>query len=199
MNKLVENLTNLDLDLKYGALVSGGLDSAVMLTLLVKLNPGIDIQPFSMNKVDESYKFVNPLIDHINYHLGTSIKHTILVGDPNLEHNQHGKFCTEYIINTYPEIAYIYNGVTKNPEELKNYNGAPKRAKSRDHIKVMMPFVHSTKDLVVDLMFEYGVEWLSDITHSCTRMKINRCGVCFQCQERKLAYILNNKIDTGVI
>lgn len=199
MKKPVDYLTTLD-DLKYGILLSGGLDSAVLLGLIATLSPSVNIQPFTMMKSDESYKYVDAIIDEINSRMGTNIPHSIMIADPGgMFHRSYGSYTTGFIFNAYPEIDFLFNGVTQNPDELTGYNGAPDRAKEKDHPKVVMPFVHHTKETVVELMFDHHLDWLSDYTHTCTRNTKGRCGVCFQCQERKFAYIMNNKVDTGVL
>ena len=42
-------------DKQYGLLLSGGIDSAVLLYLLIKENPRINLQPFTIPKTDGAY------------------------------------------------------------------------------------------------------------------------------------------------
>lgn len=194
----VDYLNNLD-DKQYGILMSGGLDSSVLFALIVKLNPNVRIQPFTVMKPDGSYKFVDNIIASVNEKFGTSVPHTIMIDNPpNMYHRQYGKYATKYIFDNYREIERLFNGLNQNPEELSGYNGAPDRSKSETDLRIIAPFIEYTKETVVEMMFEHDLEWLSDITHSCTRYSVGRCGVCFQCQERRLAYAINGKTDTGV-
>lgn len=199
MNKLVD--FSWDDQPHYGLLLSGGLDSAVMLALIIKLNPTLNIQPFTMMKSDGSYKCVDMIVDNINNKLGSNIPYSIMIDDPGngMVHRSYGEYTTKYILSHHRDkVDFLFNGVNQNPEELANYNGAPQRAPAKDHPRVIMPFVNYIKEDIVRWMFEYNLDFLSDITHTCTRLPSGRCGVCFQCQERKLAYIMNDKVDTGV-
>ena len=53
-------------DNTYGILLSGGIDSAILLYLLIKENPNIQIQPFTIAKADGAYLYADPIIDHFN-------------------------------------------------------------------------------------------------------------------------------------
>ncbi len=179
--------------------MSGGLDSSVLFALIVKLNPSIKIQPFTVKKTDGSYRFVDGIVNKTNSIFNSSVPNTVMIDNPDrMYHRRYGEYATKYIFNNHENIEYLFNGINQNPEELLGYNGAPDRSKSETNLRIIAPFIEYTKETVVELMFEYGLEWLSDITHSCTRFSVGRCGICFQCQERRFAYAVNGKDDTGV-
>ena len=75
-------LLKTDPDKRYGIMLSGGLDSAVLFYLLIRSNPTINLQPFTIAKTDGAALYADPVIDHMNSKFGLSIPPTILVGDP---------------------------------------------------------------------------------------------------------------------
>ena len=56
----------LDVTKKYGIMLSGGLDSAILLSLIVQDNPSIDMQPFTIPKHDGSALYADNIVDFVN-------------------------------------------------------------------------------------------------------------------------------------
>ena len=79
-------MVDINLSKKYGILLSGGLDSAVLLYTLISAHPTIDIQPFTIPNRTGAALYVNPIIDHFNNKFNLSIPHTIFAGNPELYH-----------------------------------------------------------------------------------------------------------------
>ena len=185
-------------NLRYGILLSGGLDSAILLYLLIKSNPEIDIQPFTIPKTDGAALYANPVIEHFNSKFGTVIPKTILVGNPTVHHRYQSTTAVRTIFYRYP-VDQLFIGINKNPTELENYPGAPMRDTKSDHPKITFPFVDMTKDQIIKIMFDEDQEDLMSLTHSCTERSDTRCGTCWQCTERKWAFSKLGKNDVGVV
>ena len=189
-------LKQLNSDNQYGILLSGGLDSAVLLSILIQENPGIKIQPFTIPKSDGASLYANPVVHYINNKFDKTIPDTILVGDPTVHHRQQSSTAVKDIFNNY-KIDYLYIGITQNPPELNNLDGAPLRDKKSTHPQILFPFVEMYKTDVLNLMYEYHFEDLIDITHTCTEQQQGRCNRCWQCTERVWAFKQLDKTDTG--
>lgn len=202
-NKKIEIL--LDENINYGIMLSGGLDSSVMLGLILQAsketNKKIKIQPFSMIKHDDSYRYVNDILKFLRTKFNIEIPDTILVGDPDIYHRDQSKYATLEIFKNYPSIDKIFNGVNQNPPPPWGNPSwlFPDRVTVSPHEKIIMPFVDLYKSHIVDLMFQYDLSNLINLTHSCTENKIGRCNKCFQCNERKWAFDQLKINDTGVI
>ena len=185
---------------KYGIMLSGGLDSAMLLYLILSQDKNINIQPFSMRKHDHSYKYVNNIIDYFNHHFEINIPETILVGNPDVHHRMQSTLATGEVFTRHPEIHVLFNGINQNPPQPwgdPNWE-YPARPNPGYTVKKMeFPFLHLYKTDIVNLMFEHGQEELMNLTHTCTEMTDGRCGVCFQCNERAWAFERLNKTDTG--
>jgi len=168
-------------------MLSGGLDSAVLLYLIINQQPSIKLQPFTIDKTDGSSLYVNKIVDHFNKKFNLSIPYTIYVGDPTAYHRLQSTTAVIDIFNNY-SVDYLFNGINQNPPELNNLPGAPKRDKESKDARIIFPFVNLLKTDILKIMFKEKQDDLIHITHSCTEQKIGRCDVCWQCTERAWAF-----------
>lgn len=183
-------------DKRYGILLSGGLDSAILLYLLVRVNPEIQIQPFTIAKTDGAALYADPVIEHFNKKFNQAIPKTIIVGDPTVHHRQQSTTAVKDIFEKHP-VDYLFIGINQNPPTLASLPGAPKRDTESTNPQIIFPFVSMYKDQILDLMYKYQQEDLADITHSCTEQSQGRCNKCWQCTERAWAFNQLKKEDTG--
>jgi hypothetical protein len=204
--KLQSKLSNISFSIEtcssknYGIMLSGGLDSAVLLSLLLQEDRNIMIQPFSILKHDHSYKYVNPIIEYFNEQFEINIPKTILVGNPDVHHRMQGTLGVGEVFRKYLKIQMLFSGLNQNPPEPfgdTNWTKPNRPAPDYQVPKMQFPFLHLHKTDIVELMFENNQEALMDLTHTCTEMVNGRCGKCFQCNERSWAFEQLNKIDTG--
>lgn len=187
-------------NVKYGVLLSGGLDSAVLLCLMIKdgLTQGFipDIKLFTIPKHDGAELYIQDIIFFISKRFAISLPNTILVGNPNVYHRIQSSTAILDILKNYPDVDYIVLGTNQNPPvELKGT--APDRVTSSNHLKILLPFIDLYKSDIVSLMYQEELTGLIGITHSCTEQKIGRCNKCWQCNERAWAFNQLNKIDIG--
>jgi hypothetical protein len=188
---------------KYGIMLSGGLDSAVLLYLILEKNQNIDIQPFSIPKYDGSHLFVPGIIDYFNKTFNIKISNTILVGDPNAYHKEQSRTAVEDIFQNHSNIDFIFFATNQNPPHSFDYSqypldGYPDRVKRSNHPKILMPFIDLYKDQILKILYDNNQEELLLLTHTCTERKTGRCGQCFQCNERAWAFDQLGKNDPGV-
>lgn len=193
----VEIFLDIDLNKKYGILLSGGLDSAVLMYLLIKTNKDINLQPFTIPKYDGAFLYADPVIDHFNKKFNLSIPKTIKVGDPNVFHRKQSETAVRDIKEKYP-VDFLFIALNQNPPELNELDGAPKRSTHSPDPSIILPFVNLLKTHIIDFMIEYGQEDLSLITHSCTEQQTGRCGRCWQCTERQWAFDQLKILDQGI-
>ena len=185
-------------DKNYGLLLSGGLDSAILLYLLIKSNPTIKIQPFNIPKTDGAYFYADPIIDHFNQKFGLSIPKSIKVGDPTVYHRLQSTTAIREIFDKHL-VDYLFIGINQNPPELANLDGAPKRDTKSNNPRIIFPFVDLYKHNILEFMYVNNQEDLIDITHSCTEQQVGRCNKCWQCTERAWAFKQLDKTDTGLL
>ena len=132
---------------RYGIMLSGGLDSAILLSLILiesqKSKSAINLQPFSMIKNDHSYKYVNNIIDRINDQFKSTIAQTILIGDPSINHKEQSLYATKQVFREHRYIDFLFNAVNQNPPAPwgEPHYLFPDRVKESPHPKIIMPFV----------------------------------------------------------
>jgi hypothetical protein len=181
---------------QYGIMLSGGLDSAVLFYLLLKENPNVNLQPFTIPKFDGAALYAGPIVDYYNRMFSINIAQPILVGDPSAYHRHQSKIAITDIFNKTP-VDILFVAINQNPPALDKLPGAPQRDKKSKDTRIVFPFVDLHKDQILQILFDEGQEHLIGITHSCTEQQIGRCEQCWQCTERRWAFSQLNKIDTG--
>ena len=183
----------INLSKQYGIMLSGGLDSAILLYLLIQQEPKIQLQPFTIPKFDGSSLYADPIIDYVSKKFNVEIPKTILVGDPTIHHRLQSTIAVGEILRNY-NIDFLFNALNQNPPELSHLPGAPIRDKKSTHSKILLPFVEMHKDQILKLLEDFE---LVNLTHSCTEKKVGRCNVCWQCTERAWAFSRLGIKDTG--
>lgn len=187
-----------DSNKKYGILLSGGLDSAVLLYLLIRSNLNINLQPFTIPKFDGAALYADPIIEYFNQKFELSLPKTTLVGDPTAFHRAQSRTAIIDIFENF-DIDHLFIGINQNPPELADHPSAPVRDKMSTDPRIVFPFVNLYKDDILRLMYKYGQQDLIDLTHTCTEQQQGRCNICWQCSERKWAFRQLGQEDTGLL
>jgi 7-cyano-7-deazaguanine synthase in queuosine biosynthesis len=184
-----------------GVMLSGGMDSSLMLFLILKemlnLEKTITLTVFNVPKGDsktQSRKIVNFLEKEFN----TSIN-LVHLGDITLPHNKIINVPVGYILDN-KLVDRLYSGVNQNPPfEFPNVM-SPKR-KPPDSVipdNLCFPFIRLYKTHILEIYKKFNVLELADLTQSCETQANNiRCNTCFHCHERAWAYTELNLIDNG--
>lgn len=187
----------LDNSKKYGILLSGGLDSAILLYMFIKINPKLDLEIFTIPKHDGAKSHAFSVVEHFSKKFNLDLPEPKLVGDPDVHHRMQSMTAVKEIFAKY-QIDHLYIGINKVPTELKDLAGAPKRTAESADPRIVFPFYDLLKSHIIDFMYQNNQEDLVEITHSCTELKEGRCRVCWQCTERAWAFSQLNKTDNGL-
>jgi hypothetical protein len=194
-------VVNLQQDIKYGIMLSGGLDSTVLLYLMLERCPTASIQPFYIAKHDGSFAYIDGIIEYINMLFNIRMPTPIKVGSPDISHSQINQVGIRHVLFKYPKIEKLYIGINQNPPQPW---GDPKwqfpnRPTSNNSPRLEMPFLQLYKTHIVDLVDQFKIQALADLTHTCTEQVTGRCLKCFQCNERMWAYETLGLKDTGIL
>jgi hypothetical protein len=194
-------VVNLQQDIKYGIMLSGGLDSTVLLYLMLERCPTASIQPFYIAKHDGSFAYIDGIIEYINMLFNIRMPTPIKVGSPDIPHSQINQVGIRHVLFKYPKIEKLYIGINQNPPQPW---GDPKwqfpnRPTSNNSPRLEMPFLQLYKTHIVDLVDQFKIQALADLTHTCTEQVTGRCLKCFQCNERMWAYETLGLKDTGIL
>lgn len=182
-------------------MISGGLDSAVLLYLILKefqyAQLEVKLQPFTIPKKDGSQQHVLIVLDYMNREFGISLPDPIPVGDISLHHSKQGPSAVAEIKSHYPTISQLFFGSNRVPPLSAGILGTePKRIKTLDPL-IVMPFFDMYKTDIIEIAIKNNLQDLFNITHSCTEQQLNRCNQCWQCNERKWAFLQLSLEDTG--
>ena len=168
-------------DKHIGVMISGGMDSALLLYLVAQQHPQ-KITTFTVPKHDGASLYVDDVVDWINEKLQLDIPYSILTGNPDLPHS-------EILNNALPQIEHLcdvfYLGGNIYPKDI--LPGGPNRVR-RKHPKMKQPFFHLFKTDLLQMYLDLDILELSRITHTCTEWSVGRCQQCWQCKERIWAF-----------
>jgi hypothetical protein len=194
---------------KIGLFLSGGLDSAALLCLILtelkninKLNE-LPVVCFTVAKENIPTHYATGVLNYAQTKFDVNITH---VNDiPNTSHgdklgiigNTPFKFAKNYSAN-----ILIYLGQNKMaPDDIRPFS-------QRLHVNygnrktienITSPFLFLHKPHIVDLIYQLGCEEVISLTKSCSAQPIGNCGTCYACAERKWGFDALEKIDTGIV
>lgn len=185
------NVDNLKPTDKIGVLLSGGMDSALLLYLLAVHTPN-ELCCFTVKKHDGADFYVDRIVDWINSRLNTNISYSLRVGNPNLHHE---KIIVNALYLIKNECDVFYLAGNSYPADV--LPDGPRRVKT-DGNRVRQPFFDCYKTDILRSYIEYDIIELLTYTHTCTEQSRGRCRVCWQCKERSWAFTELGMIDTTI-
>jgi len=171
-----------------GIMLSGGMDSALLLFVVAKTFNN-RIKPYTVPKTDGAAHYVNPIISWINTRLDRNIPQTTFIGNPYLHHSA---IINHAIPDIESQCDFLYFGGNSYPEDILP-NG-PRRTR-RTNPKHIQPFFDCYKTDILQAYVDLNLMDLLPLTHTCTEFEIGRCNNCWQCRERKWAFIQLDMID----
>jgi len=182
---------------RVGVLVSGGMDSALLYYLLVKLNAEsgfiYKITPYTIIREQGSIEYAQPIVDYVNELFGLPATIIETVGDNTLsEQYQVESGCKDVLIKS----NLIYLGLI---EELEIHTiGWRPPIKWKETENRLYPFKDLNKSHIVDLIFQFKQEKLFELSHTCN-MPGPRCGACNGCNERRWGFEQMGYSDPGIL
>lgn len=192
---------------KLGVLFSGGLDSTIVVCLLLNelknrnQLDSIDITCFTVCKTSGSTYYANRMIDQLEKTYSKKLDHVSNLDNPAINitptplyldtllnlRNQYNDVLFFTGLMSYPnktEKKFVYTESMSNlPNDLLTTN------------RVVQPLRHLYKYHVVDLYYKLNVEHLIPYTHTCTKQSIGTCDMCTGCEERNWAFEVLGKTD----
>lgn len=160
---------------EQGLFLSGGLDSLTLLHWMSIDAPDLlkNLTLFTIKK--ESPVSAKKIAGHFN------IKKHIFIEAGKTQ----GAAATAAIL-AHPEIKLFFAAITENPKVELKFEGEEAKRGEKPGKKVELPFVDLDKRYTVQLAIDLGAP--IELSHTCTKLELDHCGVCFMCTERRWAF-----------
>lgn len=183
--------------LTLGVFVSGGIDSAILYYMMLKINQEVGnihtIIPYTILRKEGSRLFAEPVIKYVSGLFDTTA-HLSIVGDNTLsEEDQVRSGVNQVLQTTKTDIVYV--GVI---EQLSQHMTGWSPIPSKQGIKFRTPLSYLNKSHIIDLVYKLRQEHLLEITHSCIH-EVGRCNICNGCNERSWAFAQLGIEDIGKV
>lgn len=182
---------------RVGLMISGGLDSAVLLAALLHASQTekipLDLQLFSVKKQDGGYQYVPEIASYLSKKFNVPLRSQMFVGNGELHHrlvNQSG--IDEIFAKGLAEEVFI--GINPIPP-IPLPGLAPIRSKTIGMRGLRAPFLKMYKTHILNLALQLDCAGLFPLTHTCTQQPTGSCGICWACSERKWAFDQMNLND----
>ena len=185
-----------------GLLLSGGLDSSVVLHLLNQANKNSHYYIFTMNKEDDSVDHVTELLRYHKFNSNTYERITIDLSEYGTTEESKGAWA--FIKEKYwDKIDVLYNGNTgPPPREAGNFPEYFYRSRSKEALKkykkFKMPFIEFDKRHTVWMANYFALQNIITYSHTCTAWAQGSCGECWQCLERQWGFKSHGLTDIGI-
>ena len=181
---------------RIGVLVSGGMDSALLYYLLVKLNveSGLThkITPYTILRKDGSSQYAPDIINHVHDLFNLPLTTTEIVGDPTLAENMQVETGAR---DALKKSNILYMGLI---EELAAFTiGWRDPIKWNNSDSRLYPLKDLNKSHIVDLIIQFKQEKLFELTHSC--IMSGKCYNCNGCNERSWGFEQMGYADPGIV
>ena len=190
-----------------GAYVSGGLDSTIMLCMMLtelrNINRlDIPVTCFTISKSDGPTFYATQVIKKVEEKFSVKLIHKNEI--PNdLEQDKTGDIGPTPIKDIHSQNIgmVVYMGINRMaPDDIRPFRQKLNNPYIYGKDSVFRaPFINLHKPQILDIYFKLGCEDLITYTHSCTVLKEGACGECYSCAERKWGFDSLGKTDPGTI
>lgn len=183
------------LNKRIGVMVSGGLDSTLLLYLVASYFPkfGKTLVAFTVPRTDDSIVHAERVVKWVEDTFNMQIERQE-VGDPTLFHSRQVNSGVEQAVDM-AEIVLL--GDTWLPT-VKLKGSTPIRYENK-HPKVNQIYLKLKFNKIdtVSIANELGLHSVFTLSHTCTQSKDIRCSNCWQCSERAWAFEQLELTDPG--
>ncbi len=213
--KKVGSLTQVNGSLKkidrIGLYLSGGLDSAALLCLILTELKSINklstpITCFTVNKSDCFNQYSIQVLEQIQKHFNIDhIEHVIFDNDQVTDkwlnpRNEIGPNAIKYVANYHKNMTVYMACNRMAPEEYVTYTYPmlTDHGYNKNNVYYNSPFLFLHKPQMLDIFFKLEVEHIIKYCHSCVLQEVEKCGICYSCEERAWGFEMLKKQDPAI-
>jgi 7-cyano-7-deazaguanine synthase in queuosine biosynthesis len=192
---------------KIGVYLSGGLDSAALLCLIIEelkqvgLLDTIQVLCFTVDKGEGQVQYAVNVVKEVEHLFNISLEHIIFANERFT--NRPGRIGQDTYkkISEYTENIILYQGINNTPPpEVVTFNST---FEGYGNIKSMtiysktllFPFLNLHKPQIIDILYQLNCSSVIKHTQTCTERSAGNCGVCYWCEERAWGFNMLEKID----
>ena len=196
----MEQIIEMPDGITYLSTLSGGLDSALITYLIMKLKPNskMVLSSFCLqHQQNHNFDTVKKIMNYLDYTFPFRIIDHRIGFVRDIEHAKNGGRAkqTRELLQQY-DIQGIISGFTINPPELMiegrdETRDAPRewRSMNQHGIYHYQPFINKDKRYIAELYQQYQLQELADLTVSCEAEQPPRpCKKCWWCKEKYWAF-----------
>lgn len=190
-----------------GIFLSGGLDSAALLCLIVselqqiKKIDDFKIYCFTVDKGEGQVSYAINVINEVKRLLSVDIEHIIVPNEGFTNRPGRIGLDTYKHIAEYTDQIVFYQGINDVPpvdvvtfnSSFEGYNVT--KVSFLQNKTLLFPFLNLHKPQIIDIMYKLGCESVIQYTQTCTERSVGRCGTCYWCEERAWGFKMLGKID----
>lgn len=189
---------DIDPEQRIGVLLSGGMDSAILLFLILtdikNRNLTVDLTVYNVPNInDNAVVHSRRVVDYLEKYFDTVIPLVnIGVGDANSR--QLVDKPARQLVAT-GQVDLIYSGQNQFPAEATSWDSYKqahgtfvRRSPDSPTVAGRYPFIRLQKDHILEIYRQFDLLEFASITHSCTARTQGKCNECLWCVERAWAF-----------
>lgn len=197
----LDQIVKIDIDpeKRIGVLLSGGMDSAIMLFLILsditQRDLDVDLTVYNVPNInDDAAIHSRQVVNYLEKYFNTEIK-LINIGVGTATPLQLIKEPARQLLEN-KIVDVLYSGQNQFPEEARSWHSykaaaghfARKNPDNADTDTVKYPFIRLHKNHILEIYRQFNLLELAVITHSCTTKTQDKCNNCLWCEERAWAF-----------
>jgi hypothetical protein len=176
---------------KVGIFMSGGLDSAAMLSLIItelkntERLETIPITAFTVEKPTGETLYSTRILDLFRKEFSVDINHVNNI-ENSKEANLKSRMDHYVILKTcrnFNGLIYL-SGNNMPPSSIKQFTKGSLGFKYSVSSLYQLPFLDLLKPQMIDILYKLKLEFVIPYTHSCSCQFVGRCDSCYSCEER---------------
>jgi hypothetical protein len=193
---------------KIGLFLSGGLDSAILLCLILTELKNIDklkeipVVCFTVKKENIPTYHATNVLSYAQHKFNVSITHVNDISN-DIEADKLGVLSKDAIqfVKNYSSNMIVYLGQNKMaPDNIRPFSQRLNAdyGDNKASGKFISPFLFLHKPQIIDLTYQLGCEEIIQLTQTCSARSVGACGKCCSCEERKWGFNALGKTDPSI-